>query len=211
MEGVPVNDPEREFELVRRAQGGNRNAFEELIRRYKDRLERAVASRLRAYGLRSASREEVVQEALLRGFLSLENFTWKGEESFLRWLGGITENVLRDHARGASTKTPVFQLDSRVANDDVSASRAMRRQERFDRLSAAVRGLRPEYREVILLSRVEGLGFDAIAERMNRSPAAVKQLLWRALKSLGREFSDTESLHLPPRSLLEEEDNEPKE
>ena len=79
----------------------------------------------------------------------------------------------------------------------------MRQDERFDRLHDAIKNLSSEYRDVIMLSRIEGLTFEEIAGRMNRSPAAVKQLLWRALKKLKESFGDTESLHLPERSFLE--------
>ena len=78
----------------------------------------------------------------------------------------------------------------------------MRRQERFDRLEAAVKQLAPEYRQVILLCRIEGLTSAEAAERLNRSPAAVRQLLLRALRELKQTFGDTESFNLPDRRLL---------
>ncbi len=46
-----------------------------------------------------------------------------------------------------------------------------------------------------------------IAERMNRSEEAVRQLLARALKKLKAGFGDTESLHLPDSSLTKGEGN----
>lgn len=75
----------------------------------------------------------------------------------------------------------------------------LRRHERFDRLEAAVKKLTPEYRQVVLLSRIEGLSAKEIADRMNRSPNAVRHLIVRALRELRAHFGDTESLHLPDR------------
>ena len=43
--------------------------------------------------------------------------------------------------------------------------------------------------------------FGQAAEEMGRSSEAVKRLLYRALKNLKTAFGDTESLHLPGRSL----------
>ena len=57
----------------------------------------------------------------------------------------------------------------------------------------------PDYREVIRLSRIAGMKTSDIAEHMGRSSAAVKQLLFRALRRLRESFGDTESLHLPDR------------
>jgi DNA-directed RNA polymerase specialized sigma24 family protein len=47
------------------------------------------------------------------------------------------------------------------------------------------------------MARIERLSIGQIAERMGRSPDAVKQLLSRALKQLRQSFGNTESLHLP--------------
>ena len=78
----------------------------------------------------------------------------------------------------------------------------MRRSERFDRLEEALKTLSPDHRQVITMARVDGLKIKEIAERMNRSPNAVMQLLWRALEKLKASFGETESLHLPDRNLL---------
>ena len=77
----------------------------------------------------------------------------------------------------------------------------MQRGERVDRLKAAMHRLSADHREVIHLARIQKLPFKEIATRMNRSPGAVKVLLLRALRELKRSFGETESLHLPDRSL----------
>jgi len=81
----------------------------------------------------------------------------------------------------------------------------MRRDERFERLQAALDSLSPDHREVITLARLKGLRGEEIAKRMNRSPNAVAQLLSHALKNLKEAFGDTESLHLPLRRLSSED------
>ena len=92
-----------------------------------------------------------------------------------------------------------------VSVKDPSQARLMRRDERFDRLQEAFRQLSPEYRQVISLARIEGLGLKDVAQRMGRSHAAARKLLCRALRSLKESFGDTESLHLPARHLEESE------
>ncbi len=86
----------------------------------------------------------------------------------------------------------------------MSPSREMRRHERFDRLQASVGKLNEDHRQVILLSRIEGLRIREIAARMNRSETAIRSLLFRALKELRKSLAETESLRLPQRSLTEE-------
>ena len=84
----------------------------------------------------------------------------------------------------------------------------MRRNERFDRLQGAIDSLSGDSREVVFLTRIEGLTLKQAAERMGRSHEAVKKLFWRALKQLRKLMTDTESLHLPDRELKREEDND---
>ena len=60
------------------------------------------------------------------------------------------------------------------------------RKDRLALLEAALEKLPPDYREVILLSRIEKLSAKEIGERMNRSENAVHLLLGRALKSLAK-------------------------
>ena len=194
-------------ELIRRAQSGDRQAFEELVHLYRERIEKVIVQRLRDHQMTNVDVSDVLQETLLRSYRSVTRFEWRGEESFLRWLGGIVENVVLEIARRGA-RHPAFQLEHDVSADRVSPSRAMRQDERFDRLHDAIKNLSSEYRDVIMLSRIEGLTFEEIAGRMNRSPAAVKQLLWRALKKLKESFGDTESLHLPGRSFREGENDD---
>jgi DNA-directed RNA polymerase specialized sigma24 family protein len=56
---------------------------------------------------------------------------------------------------------------------------------------------------------MEGMKSEEIAQKMNSSPEAVRQLLVRALRALRKSFGETESLHLPSRGLSREAlDNE---
>ncbi len=190
----PVQD------LVRKAQGGDRDAFERLVEEHKARLLALVRHRLGINLRGRVEAEDIAQETVLKAFQSIGRFRYQGEDSFFRWLGGIAENSLLDLADRRRHK-PHLRLDRDVPAEIVSPSKALRRDERFDRLEKALEGLSPEHREVILLARVESLPVQQIAKRMNRSRNAVGQLLWRALAKLRESFGETESLHLPPRRL----------
>ncbi len=60
----------------------------------------------------------------------------------------------------------------------------------------ALRTLNPDHQTVLELSRMEGQSIRKIAERMERSESAVKNLLLRATRQLKLAFGDTESLRL---------------
>jgi RNA polymerase sigma-70 factor (ECF subfamily) len=187
-------------QLVRKAQEGDRAAFDALISRYRKRLEALILSRLGAHLQLHVEVEDVLQETLIRAFKDVDRFGWQGDESFLRWLGGIAEHVIRTVAARYS-KREKLRLDREQPADRVSPSKMAQRHERFDRLEEALQGLSEDHRRVILLARIEGVPIKEIARRMNRSESAVKNLLLRALVNLKSGFGDTESFHLPERRL----------
>ncbi|MBI4601615.1 MAG: RNA polymerase sigma factor [Planctomycetes bacterium] len=200
---MATQEPQDTRELVSAARDGDRAAFEALVARHRGRIRALVASRLEAWLALGADADDVYQETLLRALKSIARLEWRGEGSFLRWLGGIADNVILELSRKRARERQVALdgLDVRVPAADASPSRALRREERLERLEGSLASLSPDHRRVIVLTRIEGLTFEEAAQRMGRSADAVKQLLYRALKELKEAFGDTESLHLPDRGL----------
>ena len=185
-------------ELVERARGGDRGAFDELVRGLEHELHAFVQSRLGPAVRQLVEPDDVVQETLLKAFESLPRFQWRGAQSLKSWLFAIAEHLIRNASRKRSLPTTSWSLS--VESDRPSPSHALRREERLDRLRGSLKSLSPDYRLVLELSRYKGLKIKDIAERMGRSPGAAKQLLSRALANLREEFGDTESLSLPEPS-----------
>ena len=136
----------------------------------------------------------------MRAFPAVARFEERHADSFFLWLSGFAVNVVRELVR-VETRRAAAPLAVDVAGDALSPSHGQRRHECFER---ALDLLTPAHRQVIILARLEKIPISEIAARMERSPAAVSQLLMRALKNLKEVFGDTESLHLPARSLLED-------
>ena len=88
--------------LVERSQAGDREAFEELVRRYADRLY-AVVLRFVADGDEA---EEVTQEAFLRAWRSIGRF--EGRAQFFTWLYRIGIN----EAKRRAERTPAARKGS---------------------------------------------------------------------------------------------------
>jgi RNA polymerase sigma-70 factor (ECF subfamily) len=191
--------------LIEQAKAGNRGAFDELIGRFRQRLRSELTAQLASHRATAVEVEEILQETLVRAFESLDRFQWRGDGSFLPWLCGIARNVIGKAMRGAHRKRHI-ELADRISGDGISPSKSIRRNERFDRLEEALAKLKPEYREVLRLVRLEGLRIRDVAVRMDRSEYAVKHLLARAIRKLGELFGETESFHLPHRELKIEGD-----
>ena len=193
------------------ARGGDRQAFERLVERHRSRLRGLIASRLAARLAMGVDAEDVYQETILRALGAASKLEHRGPDSFLRWLGGFVDRVIQELARkrARERREELEPEHPELPARDASPSRAARREERFARLEASLGGLSPDHREVIRLVRLRGLSFEQAAAAMGRSPDAVKQLLYRALKELRASFGDTDSLRLPERRLEASEEAEP--
>jgi RNA polymerase sigma-70 factor (ECF subfamily) len=185
--------------LVRRAQGGDREAFDHIVKRFGSRLESQIRSRMGSRVRSQVESEDILNETFGCAFESINRLEWLGEETFYRWLASIAEHLIRNASRKKTWEH--LRVDRVTPGTDASPSRALRRNDRFERLAAALEKLRPDYKNALVLSRIKGLTVEEIAERMNRSKDAVKKLLARGLRELKRSFGDTESLHLPDREL----------
>ncbi len=195
-----MTDQNHADRLVERARSGNREAFDELAKKFEGRLRSFILSRVQEGYRNQIDAEEVLQDTFVRAHGSLHGFQGTSEEEFRRWLTGVAnKTVLRAQDRARRHRT--LAISSSVPAKGVSPSRALRRKDRFDRLQGAIDSLRGDYREVVFLTRIEGLSIKQAAEHMGRSPEATKKLFWRALKQLRQRMTNTASMHLPDQEL----------
>jgi RNA polymerase sigma-70 factor (ECF subfamily) len=188
---------------LRRAIEGDRDAFDQLLSEHLDRLEYYVRLRLGEHLRQAVEVDDILQETALRAYRSIGRFRPQGEGSFLRWLKSVAEHVILE-AASRDGKHRAEPLEDGRAADSPSQATLIQREERFARLQAAFDALPRDERQVILLARLQSLPIALVAEKLGRSPAAAKQLLWRALRRLRSAFGETASFHLPNRRLDEE-------
>jgi len=191
--------------LVEGAKGGDAAAFDRLIAMHRRRIEALIRVRLGHHIEREVEADDVLQETLLKALESIGRFNWQGADAFMRWLGTIAENVIRSAARRGKRR-PEVPLAADLPFVEVSGSKALQRDERFDRFQRAFDALDPSSRTVIYLARIEGLPVKEVARRIGRTPNATSILLYRALIKLRNEFGDTESLGLSMRRLEDGKD-----
>ncbi|MHC4167106.1 MAG: sigma-70 family RNA polymerase sigma factor [Planctomycetota bacterium] len=200
-----VNDHETQH-LVALAKDGDQPAIDQLCRIYGERVRRIVRLRMDRKLRSKLDSVDVVQDALVLALDGLKDFTYRNEGDFLRWLSRIAENKLRDvfdkfHAdkRDIRREIPFKREESSTAGgsfradvplDATTPSVLLSRKEQLDKLERAIDSLKPEYREVVLLARIERLSHAEIAARMGKSKGAVAMLLSRALVALTAAYEE---------------------
>ena len=193
-------------QLVALAKEGNEPALNQLCSVYGERVRRIIRLRLNPKLRPKLDSMDVAQDALMLALEGLQDFTYRDEGDFLRWLAKIAENRFRDildkfHAgkRDIHREMPLRQEGQRTEDGSVGAAGPVRnttpsvilcKKEALDRLENALDGLKPEYRDVIMLKRIEGLSHTEIAERLGKNPGAVRMLLARAMAALALAYGE---------------------
>lgn len=167
--------------LVAAARGGDRAAFEALVR--------ATTADTYTLAFRLTGNEEdardVVQETYLRAYKGIGKF--RGDAQFATWLYRITANCAANQLgrRKRHRHDELLEdapLEDRSPDRDPSA-RAEATNLR-DRLTDALEDLPPRLRSVVVLRDVYDLPHEAIAAELGISEAAAKVRLHRARKKL---------------------------
>ncbi len=186
--------------LIALAKEGDESALNQLCSVYGERVRRIIRFRLDQKLRPKLDSVDVVQDALILALGGLQDFTYRDEGDFLRWLSRIAENKLRDifdkfhtdkrdihreipfKQEGESTESCFVGTAGPIGTTTPSV--IMCRKEALDRLEKALDELKPEYKEVVMLKRIEGLSHAEIAERLDKNTGAVRMLLARAMAAL---------------------------
>ena len=199
----PVIDDKTQH-LVALAKDGDESALEQLCKVYGPRVLWLVRLRMGKELRSKLESVDLVQEVLVSVLKDLRNFTYKNEGDLVRWLSRITENKLRNnlerlHADKRDIRREV-RLDTRRPSLEDSFAAAMEpmdattpsaivsKREDFDKLAKAIEALKPEYREVVVLTKIEGLSYGEIGDKLGKSADAVRMLFSRAMAALTGAF-----------------------
>jgi RNA polymerase sigma-70 factor (ECF subfamily) len=170
------------WDLVRRTQGGDPEAFGLLYDRYVDTVYRFVYYRL---GDRTQA-EDITSETFLRALRRISTVHEQGRD-IGAWLVTIARNLVLDHVKSAQYRLSVpteeiVEAHLEQAGDTTEAAVLAALDQRA--LLEAVRLLPPDQQESIALRFFQGLSLAEAAEVMGRNAGAVKALQHRAMQRL---------------------------
>jgi RNA polymerase sigma-70 factor, ECF subfamily len=192
-------DPER---LLRQAREGEEAALGQLLELYRGYLgllaRVQIGSRLQV----KADPEDLVQETFLKAHRDFAKFRGGTEKEWVAWLrqilafnlaqlvrryhGSRRRDIRLERAMEEALDQSSSALDRGLIAPQSSPSKQAMRREQSVLLVDALNLLPPDYREVIILSHLEGLSFPEVARRMERTLDSVKNLWARALAKLRR-------------------------
>jgi RNA polymerase sigma-70 factor (ECF subfamily) len=174
-------------ELVRRAQGEDQQAFEELIRRHQHRVFAVAGGILR----RREDVEDIAQQVFVKAYFSLKRFDQRA--AFSTWLYKITVNECWDLLRKKKVRPLVYESDlSEEQARQVLASEEKGgggpdisdRLEARERVERLLEGLDERDRLMLILKEVEGFAVEEIAQVLDLNANTVKVRLFRARRRI---------------------------
>lgn len=186
--------PERERQLVRQLQSGDRGALGELLGAYHRRVYHQCLRMLS----NPDDAAEVTQDALTKAIQHVDGF--KGDSRFGTWLFRIAMNVSISHLRRRKVRQAA-SLDKQASADagsdqaaDLKALLSQRREpqpdqsveqrEQVELLMAALDRLEANLKGVILLRDLQGMDYQQIADVMGVPVGTIKSRLFRARLAL---------------------------
>lgn len=168
--------------LLSLAQQGDGEAFGQIYDAYVGQVYRYLYYRVGSQPLA----EDLTSETFLRALRRIDSFTWQGRD-ICAWFITIARNLVTDHYKSSRFRLEVStadMLDADRADDGIE-------QEVLDNLDnqallAAVRQLKSEQQECVVLRFLQGLSVAETAAVMGRSDGAIKQLQLRAVRALAK-------------------------
>lgn len=134
--------------------------------------------------------EDLVQNVFYR--MLKYRHTFSGEGKFTTWMFHLARNVWADHYK-KQKKMPTDQIEhNQVLWEEINTAQ----EDQISLLQKALDFLSPERKEVLLLSRYQGLRYQEIAQLLNCSEANVKVKVFRAIQDLRKIFKQLEQQSL---------------
>jgi RNA polymerase sigma-70 factor, ECF subfamily len=187
---APTSDPDEDFRLVAKAQGGDMKSYDTLITRHRGKIFAMIRNMIH----QEADAWDLSQEVFIKAWHALPRFEAKAR--FSTWLYRIAHNVVYDWTRkrkidsAGELNDEIFDRN-RIDPAAVTAptmgeapDTSMEHSELRVKIEAALGKLSPEHREVVVLKDVQGLSYKEIAEVMESTLGTVMSRLFYARQKL---------------------------
>jgi RNA polymerase sigma-70 factor (ECF subfamily) len=191
-------DPDETRKLIERIRNGDASAFEELFKRHRGRLHKAIAIRMDRRVAARVDASDILQETYLEAFRRFPNYLRGESMPFNLWLHWIArEKVIGFHRRhlGAGKRAVQHEVPLMPADSSAefvsgligrlpSPSQELAKAELAERLRLALGQLSDDERDLILWRHFEQLNAHDVALLLKITEAAANKRYIRAVERL---------------------------
>ena len=187
LEIKPITETD-DMALVSRTRRGDTAAYDELVRRYQER----VYATLYHMTANHEDANDLTQESFIKAFQALKTF--KGDSSFYTWLYRIAVNKAINFIKQRRNRASMSlnDLDVQVEHDPDLVALISHKTPRRDaaltelqeKLNAAILKLSEQHRAVVVLHDIQGMPHEEIAETLGCNVGTVRSRLFYARQQL---------------------------
>lgn len=152
-------------ELILRYLDGNEKAFEELLKRHKQKIYTSIYLFVKDQSLA----EDIFQEVFIKIIDTLRKGKYNHEGKFVQWAMRISYNMCVDYFRRTKRRpkvspTETFDIFDVLQASELNAEQNIIRSQTHDKIRGLVDQLPPEQREVVILRHYADMSFKEIAQ-----------------------------------------------
>lgn len=170
-----------ELSLIQRARRGHRKSFGLLYDRYLTQIYRFIY--LKVNDRQTA--EDLAHEVFASAWANLKGYRHQGFP-FSSWLYRIARNRVIDYYRVLKPHLDLENVSEELIRTDDAIPERVDETLNVERVLRALKQLKPDQQDVIIMRFVEGLSHEEIAEGLDKTPGAVRLIQHRAIGELRR-------------------------
>ena len=174
-----------EQNLIKQAIRGDSSAFGSLYDHYQAAIYRFVAVKV---GSREEA-EDITHQVFLSAWQNIRGYKHRGYP-FSSWLYQIARNQVIDHYRAKKNEVSLDKMDPDYFALPAAAHFDLATKLQVEKVHNAVKQLKPEYQDVIIMRFVEDISLKETATILRKTEGAVKLLQHRAIKELKKMIGD---------------------
>lgn len=184
-----MGEKNNDKELVKKAQKGDKAAFDALVTKYHLKVVNLVTRFVK----NSDDAQDVAQEAFIKAYRGLKNF--RGDAAFYTWLYRIAINSAKNYLVSQGRKTPTYAVDVEDAEHMESATNLkeydtpegnLLTEEIEQTVYKAIKDLPEDLKTAITLRELEGMSYDEIANVMECPIGTVRSRIFRAREAIDK-------------------------
>ncbi len=182
-----MSEKNTDLQLVERVQGGDKRAFDLLVRKYQHKVVQVISR----YVSNQADALDVAQEAFIKAYRAIGSF--RGDSAFYTWMYRIAINTAKNHLVAQGRRPPSDDIDAVDAEQFEGAAglkeygtpeRLLLKDEIGSTINAAIESLPDELRTAIVLRELEGLSYEEISQAMDCPIGTVRSRIFRAREAI---------------------------
>ena len=169
-----------DVQLVEAHKHGNREAFNELVRRYQERIYWVVRRLVNSHD----DSLDIAQDVFIRAFQNHEGF--RGDAQFFTWIYKIAVNLSLNHIRKRKIRNLLHVDDflEIIADNEFRPDIPLEKEQFSDILQKAIATLPTKQKAVFLMRYFDEMPYDEIAKVLNRTTGALKANYFHAVRKI---------------------------